>query len=234
MLPYPDSLALPLKEGIRDLRSSIRREAKAGAVSSRFFGTPEPTRQLARLADGVFTRAERFAGKVLSRDGADLGARLDRLGAGLAQGHVAERTRDVYAVCQAILDLDGPSGAVVSELKLASRNLDRPLAGASDAALAAVRIAARMASLDIVRPCLSVVLTHEERDESVQLNARLALIAWLAVLVRLDNPREDARVILASARWAMEAEEGEWLALLTARKLDELAALWRQTVPYLP
>jgi hypothetical protein len=233
MLPYPDSLALPLKEGIRDLRSSIRHEARAGSVSNQLFGTPEPTRRLARLADGVLTRAERFAGKVLSRSAADLGARLDRLGAGLLQGHVTERTGDVYAVCQAICDLDGPSGAVVSELKLSSRNLDRPLSGEGDTALAAVRIAARMAALDIVRPCLGTVLASAGREETKALNARVALTAWLAVLVRLQT-REDARVILASARWATEAEEAEWLALLNARRFDDLAALWRQTVPYLP
>lgn len=233
MLPYPDSLAIPLKEGIRDLRSSIRREAQAGAVSSRLFGRPEPTRHLARLADTVFTRAERLAGKVLARDAADLGARLDRLGAGLREGHVAERTRDVYAVCQAILDLDGPSGAVVSELRLASRKLDRPLAGEADPALAAVRIAARMATLDLVRPCLSTVLIAPEGEGDALRDARVALVCWLAVLVRLETG-EDARVILSSARWACEAEEAEWLPLLTERRLEELAALWRRTVPYLP
>jgi hypothetical protein len=233
MLPHPDSLSLPLKEGIRDLRCSIRLEARSGAVSSRLFGTPKPTRRLARLADGVLTRAEKVAGMVLARGDAGLGPRLDRLAAALAAGRVGERTGDLYAVCQAILEADGEAGIVVSELRLAIQ-LDEDEAPASeDRFQAAARQAHRMARSGLVRGCLSAALLSRDAEAEAALDARIALVCWLAVLVRAEGA-DDAGLVLSGARLAVDAEGEEWVRLLRERRFDDLAQCWRRTVPYLP
>lgn len=233
MLPHPDTLSLPFKEGIRDLRCSIRLEARSGALSSRLFGTPKPTRRLARIADDVLTQAERVAGKVFSRGESDLGQRLDRLSALLGAGRGLERSGDVYAVCRAILEADGASGIVVSELRLAAQPEGRDAASLSDRVLAATHQAHRMASSGIVRPCLSTALLPPEAGLETDLDMRLALICWLAVLVRAETT-EDGSLVLKGARLAVEAEGEDWSRLLRERRFEELAEIWRRTVPYLP
>ncbi|WP_062205210.1 hypothetical protein [Aureimonas sp. AU12] len=234
MLPHPDSLSLPFKEGIRDLRCSIRLEARSGAVSSRLFGTPRPTRGLASFADGVLSRAEEVAARVLPREGADLGQRLDRLAVGLRGGRGTERPGDLYAVCREILRGAEPAGSLVSELKLAARPAaDLPVG--TDPILAAVTRAHRMAAGGILRNCLSRTLlpgapvAHGEGGD----DARLALTSWLAVLVRLETG-EDGRRVVEGACLAVEAEGETWARLLREKRLAELADDWRRTVPYLP
>lgn len=233
MLPHPDSLTLPFREGVRDLRSSIRFEARAGGVSSRLLGTPEPTRRLARFADGLLTRAEAVAVRVLPRGETDPGARLDRLAAAARAGRLADRSADLYALCRAILDLDAASGALVSEMRLATGEAGAGWRTEADPTLAAVRAAAWMASLGIVRPCLSTFLTRSPDAAGKDLDHRVAMTLWLAVLVRAES-REDGHSAIEGARLAVDAEGEEWAQMLRRRRFEDLADAWRRTVPYLP
>lgn len=237
MLPHPDNLSLPFKEGIRDLRCSIRLEARSGALASRVFGTPLPTRRLATLADSVLSRVEHVANRVLPRDDSALGHRLDRLMAGLRNNGQGERHGDLYAVCREIVGDAEVSGYVVSELRLALQPSTPPLPPGADLTLAAVARAQHMASAGVLRDCLSRTLAPgagsaggaSEADEE----AALALTCWLAVLVRFES-MEEGRRVLAGARLAVDAEGQGWARLLREAKLADLAAEWRRTVPYLP
>lgn len=234
MLPHPDSLALPLKEGIRDLRTSIR----FGARQEEAFGLPsgvrEPARRFARLADGVLSRAEGLAIRILPGETASLGERMDRLAATLRPGgRPGERPADLYDVTRRTLDADDAPGAVVSELRLALEGAGPAVGAAHDEVAAAVNAARWMAGLGFVRPCLSTVLAPGARPIRSELDARLALLVWLAVLVRASS-HADARLCMAGARAAFEAEGEDWLHRLRDDRPDDLAAAWRQTVPYLP
>ncbi|WP_062012486.1 hypothetical protein [Aureimonas sp. AU4] len=232
MLPHPEGLTLPLKEGIRDLRSSIRLEARSGLVSSHLFGAPQPVRGLARLADGVLTRAERAASRVRPREERDLGARLDRMAAALG-GPEAPRADDLYAVCREVLDREGAAGLLVSELALAAAGGRPARQPGGDAALLAARMAGQLHGLGAVRPCLSTVLLPAERERVAGTGARVALGCWLAVLVRRES-RAPASDVLDAAALALEAEGDDWTRLLREGRLEALAAGWRRTVPYLP
>ncbi len=233
MLPHPDSLTLPIREGVRDLRSSIRFEARAGSVSNRLLGRPEPTRRLARFADGLLTRAEAVAVRVLPRGETDPGLRLDRLAEAAKAGRIGERSADLYALCRAILDLDAASGTLVSEMRLAMGDPDTRLRPEADPTLAAVRAAAWMGSLGAVRPCFSTFLARGGGATGEGLDRRIALTLWLAVLVRAES-REDGRLAIDGAFRAVDAEGEGWIAMLRHARLEALADAWRRTVPYLP
>ncbi|WP_168990433.1 hypothetical protein [Aureimonas flava] len=234
MLPHPHSLTLPFKEGIRDLRTSIRLEAASGVLSARLLGTPEPARRIARVADGVLTRAERMAGRMLPRGDADLGQALDRLAASLRPGGPAPDSADLYASCRAVVALGGPRDAVVSELRLAMSPEEPgrrdPVA---DAPTAAARAAARLAAVGAARPCLSSALGPLDPEEGAVVNDHMALSVWLGVLVRRDGGAPGELAILGAHR-AVEAEGAEWRAMLREARFADLAAAWRATVPYLP
>ncbi|KQT52418.1 MULTISPECIES: hypothetical protein [unclassified Aureimonas] len=243
MLPHPDTLSIPLKEGIRDLRCSIRLEARSGAVASRVLGSPRPTRRLATLADSVLSRVEHVASRVLPRDESDLGQRLDRLMAALRRGGEAERPGDLYAVCREIPRGADASGVLVSELKLARRPARPPLATDADLTLAAVMRAHEMASAGVLRGCLSATLLPGAGETGgadrpalrpgADEDAALALTCWLAVLVRFES-MEEGRRVLNGASLAVDAEGEGWTLLLRERRFAELAGAWRRTVPYLP
>jgi hypothetical protein len=233
MLPRPDNLSLPFREGIRDIRCSIRSEARSGALAIRLFGTSRPTRRLARLADEMLSHAEKAAERMLSHAEAGLEERLDRLMAGLLTGRLAERSGDAYAVCRAILDADEASGVLVSEFKLAVQGADRAAAPVEDPILAAVGQAQRMASGGILRRCLSTAILPYDGEAAATRDARLALTCWLAVLVRAET-RAEADLVLDSSALAVAAEGEEWVRLLRERRLGELAEVWRRTVPHLP
>ncbi|MBB3952459.1 hypothetical protein [Aureimonas jatrophae] len=233
MLPHPEGLTLPLKEGMRDLRSSIRLEARSGLVSSHLFGTAEPVRHLARLADGVLTRAERAASRVRPREDRDLGHRLDRMAQALGGSGFEPGADDLYAVCREVLEREGRGGVLVSELALATADARRGRWLDGDDALRAARAAWRLLATGAIRPCLSTVLLPAERDAVAEVGARVALGCWLAVLVRHASRRPGAEVLDAVAL-ALEAEGDEWARLLRGEQLDALAASWRRTVPYLP
>lgn len=231
MLPHSEDLTLPLREGIRGLRSRIRSEARSGSVSSRLIGAAEPSRQLARLADGVLTQAERVAREVLPREGGDLGDRLDRMAAGLDRDAQA-RTSDTYAVCRALLERDGTAGLLVSELALATADGARSrLGGGDDPFLNAARLAAGLAASGMVRPHLSPV--SRPGADRADASARIALGCWLAVLVRRESGAP-APAVVEAAICVLDAEGEDWARLLRARRLGELASIWRATVPHLP
>lgn len=232
MLPHTDGLTLPLKEGIRDLRSSIRLEARSGLVSRHLFGAPQPVRRLARLADDVLTRAERAASRVRPREERDMDARLDRLAAALDRGQMP-RVDDVYAVCREVLGRENAAGTLVSELALAAADGRRVRSEAGDRVLAAARGAAQLFGLGVVRPCLSTLLVPDERSATASVGARVALGCWLVVLVRGES-RAPAADVLDAVALALEAEGDDWADLLRTGDLEALAARWRVTAPYLP
>jgi len=229
MLPHSEGLTLPLKEGIRDLRSSIRLEAEAGSVSGHLFGLRGPSRRLARLADGVLTRAERVAREVLAREARELGGALDRMAASLEAGGRA-RSADTYAVCRTLLEREGASGLLVSELALAQA---RPHAGRrlGDPTLEAARAAGALDASGAVRPCLSTVLLPDGAGSGAA--TRVALGCWLAVLVRGES-RAPATAVIQAVRRVLDAEGEDWARLLRAGRFETLAESWRRTVPYLP
>lgn len=234
MLPHPDSLALPLKEGIRDLRTSIRFGARQEDPSRLPSGVREPARRFARLADGVLSRAEGLAVRILPGETASLGERMDRLAATLRPGgRPGEPPADLYDVARRTLDADDAPGTVVSELRLALEGAGPAVPLAEDRVAAAATAARWMAGLGFVRPCLSTVLATGAHPLRNDLDARLALLVWLAVLVR-GASRADARLCMGAARAAFDAEGEDWLRHLRQDRLDDLAAAWRQTVPYLP
>jgi len=229
MLPHSEGLTLPLKEGIRDLRSSIRLEARAGSVSGHLFGLAGPSRRLARLADGVLTRAERVAREVLTRESEELGGALDRLAASLGSG-VQGRSADTYAVCRALLDREGVAGLLVSELALAQGRAAR-VSRSSDPMLDAARAAGALLGSGAIRPCLSTVLLPETARSATA--ERVAIGCWLAVLVRREGDAP-APTVIESVHRVLDAEGEDWARLLRDGRFEALAEAWRRTVPYLP
>lgn len=234
MLPHPHNLTLPLKEGIRDLRTSIRQEAAAGTISARLIGTPEPARRLARMADGVLSRAEKVAERVIPRGGADVSRTLDRMATSLMGAGAPVESADLYALCREILSLGGPRDAVVSELRLAmaSEDLGRRVRD-EDTVTAAARAAARLAAVGAARPCLTSALGPVDPEDSAAVNDHMALAVWLGVLVRRDSGASGAMALVGAQR-AVEAEGPQWRTLLRDGRFADLAAAWRATIPYLP
>ncbi len=234
MLPHPHNLTLPIREGIRDLRTAIRLEATSGALSARLLGTPEPARRLARVADGVLTRAERVAGRVLPRGAAEPARALDRLAASLRPGTAPAESADLYALLRTLLAFGGPADAVVSEMRLAMA-AETPAApvGDEDTLILAARAAGRLAAVGAVRPCLTSALGPADPEDTAAANDRAALAVWLAVLVRRDSGAPGDLALLAAQR-VVEAEGTDWRAMLREARFADLAAAWRATVPYLP
>jgi hypothetical protein len=234
MLPHPHNLTLPFKEGIRDLRTAIRLEAASGTMSARLLGTPEPARRLARMADGVLSRAEKVAGRVLPRGETDIARVLDRLAASLRVGSAPAESADLYAACRSVLALAGPGDAVVSELRLAMASEDPGRRSRDpDPLVAAARAASQLATVGAARPCLTSALGPVDPEEAAEINDHMALAVWLAVLVRRDSAASGDLAILGAQR-AVEAEGAQWRAMLRDDRLDDLAAAWRATIPYLP
>lgn len=234
MLPHPHNLTLPFKEGIRDLRIAIRLEARSGALSNRLLGTPDPARRLARVADGVLTRAERVAGRVVPRGSADIGRALDRLAASLEPGGATAESADLYGVCRSVLTEGGPDDVVVSELRLAaSPALSRVPTQDEDRVLRAAHAARRLAALGVARPCMTSALGPVDFDKGAGVNDHMALSVWLAVLVRGHCGASGNLAVLGACR-AVEAEGAEWRAMLRASQMSDLADAWRATIPYLP
>ncbi|WP_279482160.1 hypothetical protein [Aureimonas sp. SK2] len=234
MLPHPHNLTLPLREGIRDLRTAIRLEAASGTLSARLLGSPEPTRRLAQVADGVLTRAERVAGRVLPRGSADATRALDRLAASLWPGAAPVESADLYALCRTVLALGGPNDAVVSELRLAMAAETLAVPGGDDDTMClAARAAGRLAAVGAVRPCLTSAFGPVDPEEGATANDCMALTVWLAVLVRRDSGAPGELALLAAQR-VVEAEGADWRAMLRDGRFADLAAAWRATVPYLP
>lgn len=234
MLPHPHSLTLPLKEGIRDLRTAIRLEAASGTMSARLLGTPEPARRLARMADGVLTRAEKVAGRVLPRSETDCARVLDRLGASLTPGTAPADSADLYAACRFVIALQPLSDAVVSEMRLALASEELGVRRRDDDPfVAAARASGRLAAVGAARPCLTSALGPLDPEEGAAVNDRMALSVWLGVLVRRDGAAPGDLALLGAQR-AVEAEGAEWRTMLREERFADLADRWRATVPYLP
>ncbi|MBO0662351.1 hypothetical protein LQ948_06320 [Jiella sp. MQZ9-1] len=233
MFPTPDDFALPLKDGVRGLRSTIRREARSGMLSDLVFGQVTPFRDVAMMADGVFSRAQQ-AVRVIRPDRAeDLANHLDRLGRGLVQADApGAMARSQYRLVQAVLAQMGRADTPIFE-SLILDLMRRRTGTSADPVEAAAALAGALAARRPIRDFLSAMQGEGGAGELAELNRIVALVCGLAVLVRRLSGAE-AETVLQSAQWVVDAEAKAWLALLRAGRTADLAAAWRPLLRYLP